>query len=45
VFDVKSDGVGFGKTNSVGAKYEDQVKKVQEQIKSGQISDIPTTLK
>jgi basic membrane protein A and related proteins len=42
IFDVKSGAVGIGKTNSVGAKYEADVKKVQDQIASGQISDIPT---
>src|SRR4051795_1992468 len=43
--DVKSGGVGFGKTNSVGAKYEDQVKAIQEKIASGGVSDIPDTVK
>jgi basic membrane protein A len=42
VFDVQNDGVGYGKTNSVGAKYTDQVDKVLEQMKSGEITDIPT---
>jgi len=44
IFDVKSGGVGYGKTNEVGAKYEDQVKKVQQQIAAGEIADIPTTV-
>jgi basic membrane protein A len=44
IFDVKSEGVGYGKTNDVGAKYEDQVKKVQEQIAGGELADIPTTV-
>jgi basic membrane protein A and related proteins len=43
VFDAKSGGVGFGKTNDVGAKYADNVSAVLEQIKSGEISDLPTT--
>jgi basic membrane protein A and related proteins len=43
VFDAKSGGVGFGKTNDVGAKYADKVSAVLEQIKSGEISDLPTT--
>jgi basic membrane protein A len=43
--DVKSGGVGFGKTNTVGAKYEDQVKAIQEKIASGGVSDIPDTVK
>jgi basic membrane protein A and related proteins len=43
VFDVKSGGVGYGKTNSEGAKYTDQVDEVAAQIESGEITDIPTT--
>jgi basic membrane protein A and related proteins len=42
VFDVKSGGVGYGETNAEGDKYTDQVDKVVEQIKSGEIADIPT---
>jgi basic membrane protein A and related proteins len=42
VFDVKSGGVGYGETNSEGAKYTDQVDEVVAQIESGEISDIPT---
>jgi basic membrane protein A len=45
VFDIKSEGVGIGKTNSVGAKYEAQVKEVQDKIASGEITDIPDTVK
>jgi basic membrane protein A len=45
VFDLSSDGVGLGKTNSEGAKYADQVKQVEDKIKSGEISDIPDTPK
>jgi basic membrane protein A len=45
VFDVKSGGVGLGKVSSEGAKYEEQVNEVMEQIKSGEISDIPTEVK
>src|SRR4051812_23895284 len=43
--DVKSGGVGFGKTNTVGAKYEDKVKAIQEKIASGGVSDIPDAVK
>jgi basic membrane protein A len=43
--DVKSGGIGFGKTNSVGAKYEDQVKAIQDKIASGEITGIPDTVK
>jgi basic membrane protein A and related proteins len=42
VFDVKNDGVGYGKTNAEGAKYTDQVDEVLEKMKSGEIADIPT---
>ena len=43
--DVKSGGIGYGKTNSVGAKYEAQVKAVQDKIASGAIPNIPDTVK
>jgi basic membrane protein A and related proteins len=45
IFDVKSGGVGLGKISSEGSKYEEQVNQVMEQIKSGEISDIPTEVK
>jgi basic membrane protein A len=45
VFDVKSGGAGLGKLSSEGSKYEEQAKKAQEQIASGEISDIPDTVK
>jgi basic membrane protein A and related proteins len=45
VFDVKSGGVGIGDTNEVGAKYADQVKEVQDKIASGELTDIPDTVK
>ena len=41
VFDAKNNGIGFGKTNSVGAKYKDQVQEQLDMIASGEISDIP----
>jgi basic membrane protein A and related proteins len=43
VFDVKTGGVGYGETNTEGAKYTDQVDEVLAQIESGEIADIPTT--
>jgi len=43
VFDVKSGGVGYGETNTEGAKYTDQVDEVLAQIESGEITDIPIT--
>src|SRR6478609_5012083 len=45
IFDVKSGGVGIGKTNAEGAKYEAQIKEVQDKIASGEITDIPDTVK
>ena len=44
VFDVKSGAVGLGKVNAAGQPFEADVKKVQEQIVSGEITDIPTEL-
>ena len=38
---LKNNGVGIGKISSAGQKYADQVKQVQDQIVSGEISDIP----
>jgi basic membrane protein A len=45
IFDLKVGGTGFGKTNAEGAKYEEQVNAVAEKIKSGEITDIPDTVK
>jgi len=45
IFDVKAGGVGLGKISSEGSKYEEQVNEVMEQIKSGDIADIPTEVK
>ena len=45
VFDVKSGGVGYGKLSADASKYEDQLKKVEDQIKSGEITDIPAEVK
>jgi basic membrane protein A len=45
LFDVKSGGVGIGDTNEVGAKYADQVKEQQDKIASGELTDIPDTVK
>jgi basic membrane protein A and related proteins len=42
---VKSGGIGYGKLNAAGTKYADQVKKVEDDIKSGAIADIPDTVK
>jgi basic membrane protein A and related proteins len=45
LFDLKVNGTGIGKTNSVGAKYQEQVTQVADKIKSGEIKDIPDTVK
>jgi basic membrane protein A len=42
VFDVKSGGVGLGRVSKAGLKFLPQVKKVEAQLASGQITDIPT---
>jgi basic membrane protein A and related proteins len=42
---VKTGGIGYGKLNDAASKYADQVKKVQDQIASGEIADIPDTVK
>jgi basic membrane protein A len=44
-FDLKNDGVGIGKPNEQGAKYLDKVNAVKQKIVSGEISDIPDTVK
>ena len=44
VFDVKSGGVGLGKVSAAGQPFEADVKKVPDQIASGEITDIPTEL-
>ncbi len=42
---VENGGVGIGKIGPAGTKYADQVKEVQDKIASGEISDIPDTVK
>jgi basic membrane protein A len=44
-FDLKNDGVGIGKPNAQGAKYLAKVNAVKKKIVSGQISNIPDTVK
>jgi basic membrane protein A len=44
VFDLKNDGVGYGKTNDVGSKYTGKVDEVKAKIVSGEITDIPDTV-
>jgi basic membrane protein A and related proteins len=42
---MKNNGVGLGKLGPAGEKYADQAKKIQDQIASGEITDIPETVK
>jgi basic membrane protein A len=42
---VANGGVGIGKLGPEGQKYADQIKKVQDDIASGKISNIPDTVK
>ena len=42
IFDIKSGAVGLGKVNAAGQPFEADVQKVADQIKSGEITDIPT---
>src|SRR4051794_21789390 len=45
LFSLANNGTGIGKTNSTGAKYKDKVNQVAADIKSGEIKDIPDTVK
>jgi basic membrane protein A len=42
---VENGGVGLGKIGPAGQKYADQMKEIQDQIASGEITDIPDTVK
>jgi basic membrane protein A and related proteins len=42
---VENGGVGLGKISAEGQKYADQIKKIQDQIAAGEITDIPDTVK
>jgi basic membrane protein A len=42
---VKSGGIGYGKLNAAAQKYADKVKALQDQIASGEVSNIPDTVK
>jgi basic membrane protein A and related proteins len=41
IFDLKSDGVTYGKLNADVEKYSDQLEEVKQQIIDGEITDIP----
>jgi basic membrane protein A and related proteins len=42
---VANDGVGLGKLSAEGQKYADQIKEIQGKIESGEIKDIPDTVR
>ena len=42
---VENGGVGIGKISAAGQKYANQIKEVQDKIASGEITDIPDTVK
>jgi basic membrane protein A and related proteins len=44
-FDLTNDGAGIGKISAKGAKYESKVQAVAAKIKSGELSNIPDTVK
>jgi basic membrane protein A len=41
---VENGGVGLGKLSAEGQKYADQMQKIEDQIKSGEIKNIPDTV-
>ena len=41
LFDLKNDGVTYGKLNADGEKYADQLDEVKQKIIDGEITDIP----
>jgi basic membrane protein A and related proteins len=44
-FDIKTGGAGIGKIGPAGQAFKSQVDKIQQQISSGQIANIPDTVK
>ena len=44
IFSVENEGVGLGEIGPAGQDYADQVQEVQDQIASGEITDIPDTV-
>ena len=45
IFSLENEGVGLGKLGPEGEQYADQVQEIQDQIASGEIADIPDTVK
>ena len=41
---VENGGVGIGKISAEGAKYQDQITELQDQIAAGEVKDIPDTV-
>jgi basic membrane protein A and related proteins len=44
IFSVENEGVGLGELGPEGEEYADQVQEIQDQIASGEITDIPDTV-
>ncbi len=42
---VENGGIDLGKFSAEGQQYADQIKKIQDQIAAGEITDIPDTVK
>ena len=42
---IANGGIGYGKIGPAGLKYSSEIQKIYDQIKSGQISNIPNTVK
>jgi len=42
---VENGGVGIGKLGPEGEKYADQMKEIQDKVASGEVADIPDTVK
>jgi basic membrane protein A and related proteins len=45
IFNFKSDGVAYGKLNAAGKKFAAKAEEVKQKIISGEIKDIPDTVK
>jgi basic membrane protein A len=43
--ELSNDGVGYGKLGAAGSKYQSQIDKVKQDIVSGEIKNIPDTVK
>jgi basic membrane protein A len=43
--DITNDGIGYGKIGPAGISFGPEIQKIYDQIKSGQISNIPDTVK